>query len=501
MRWPATISRSQFILNALLMDSSLTTNLLKDFARTKIVATVGPASKAPGKLKELILAGADVFRLNMAHGTRKDHEEAINNIRAVADEMEVPIGILVDLAGPKIRLGQLFQDPLQLNTGDAVRFVRGTHSKAADELTCLFEPLIDEVSVGDSVVLADGIARLEVVNKQDDTLNCIVVDGGTIRSRQGVNLPATRLSIPALGEIDKQKAIWAAAWNVDFVSLSFVSCAEEINELKSLLASHKSNALAIAKIEKAEALTQLDSIVKASNGIMVARGDLGVEIAIEKTPAAQKEIIRCCQLHRKPVIVATQMLESMHTSKQPTRAEVTDVANAILDGADACMLSGETAIGKYPTEAVTMMNRIALETERSFAKQESIVTAQGLETKWDAFDAVVYGSAQIAKRVDAGLVVIANTSTKGALLKSKQRDFVPTLCVTDDPKSYREMSLYWGIIPSFSEKSLGEIRIRTYVDAWTKRYTAFGSGEPLVIITDIEVLSGIHNSVLLAHTT
>ena len=481
------------------MDSSLKTNVLEKFARTKIVATVGPASNSPEVLKELIVAGADVFRLNMAHGTRKDHEEAINNIRMVSDQMEVPIGILVDLAGPKIRLGQLFEDPLQLANGDVVKFVRGTESKAADELTCLFEPMIDEVSVGDEVVLADGLARLEVTEKQDDTLTCVVGDGGTVRSRQGVNLPATKLSIPALGEVDKKNAIWAAKWDVDFVSLSFVSRAEEINELKNLLASHQSKALAIAKIEKAEALNQLDSIVKASNGIMVARGDLGVEIPIEKTPAAQKKIIRCCQQHRKPVIVATQMLESMHNSKQPTRAEVTDVANAILDGADACMLSGETAIGKYPSTAVAMMNSIALETEQTFDKQESIVTAQGLETKWDAFDAVVYGSAQVAKRVDAGLVVIANITTKGALYKSKQRDFIPTLAVTDDPKSYREMSLYWGVIPSFSEKSLNDIRIRTYVDAWAKRYTVLESGTPMVIITDIEVLSGIHNSVLLAH--
>ena len=484
-----------------MIDNSLKTDVLQKFARTKIVATIGPASNSPEVLKELILAGADVFRLNMAHGTREDHELAISNIRAVADEMEVPIGILVDLAGPKIRLGQLFQDPLQLNNGDVVKFVRGTESKAVDELTCLFEPLIDEVSVGDEVVLADGLAHLTVTEKDSDSLTCVVGDGGTIRSRQGVNLPATKLSIPALGEVDKQKAIWAAKWDVDFVSLSFVSRAQEINELKSLLASHKSSALAIAKIEKAEAMTQLDSIVKASNGIMVARGDLGVEIPIEKTPAAQKEIIRCCHQNRKPVIVATQMLESMHNSKQPTRAEVTDVANAILDGADACMLSGETAIGQYPVQSVRMMNRIALETEQTFEKQESVVTAQGLETKWDAFDAVVFGSAQIAKRVDAGLVVIANTSTKGALFKSKQRDFVPTLCVTDDPKSYREMSLYWGIIPSYSEKSLKEILIRVYVDAWTKRYTVFESGTPLVIITDIEVLSGIHNSVLMAHTS
>ena len=173
------------------MDNSLKTNVLKEFARTKIVATIGPASNSPEVLKELILAGADVFRLNMAHGTREDHEKAINNIRAVSDEMEIPIGILVDLAGPKIRLGQLFQDPLLLTNGDVVKFVRGTQSNAADELTCLFEPLIDEVSVGDAVVLADGLARLEVTDKQDDMFTCVVGDGGTIRSRQGVNLPAT----------------------------------------------------------------------------------------------------------------------------------------------------------------------------------------------------------------------------------------------------------------------------------------------------------------------
>jgi len=217
------------------MDSSLKTNVLEKFARTKIVATVGPASNSPEVLKELIVAGADVFRLNMAHGTRKDHEEAINNIRMVSDQMEVPIGILVDLAGPKIRLGQLFEDPLQLANGDVVKFVRGTESKAADELTCLFEPMIDEVSVGDEVVLADGLARLEVTEKQDDTLTCVVGDGGTVRSRQGVNLPATKLSIPALGEVDKKNAIWAAKWDVDLSrkpkrSISWIQSSKRLME-------------------------------------------------------------------------------------------------------------------------------------------------------------------------------------------------------------------------------------------------------------------------------
>lgn len=484
------------------MDSDLTNyNTVSSFARTKTVATVGPASRSPEVLAELIKAGVDIFRLNMAHGKKADHEMAIANIRQVADELEVPVGILVDLAGPKIRLGKLLNEPLHLLNDEVVRFVRGTESKAPDELTCLYEPLIDEVKVGDAIVLADGIARLEVTEKTRDELTCVVVDGGSIRSRQGVNLPATTLSIPALGEVDIKKAIWAAEQNVDFVSLSFVSTADDINQLKSLLATYKSHALAIAKIEKAEALQNLDAIVKASNGIMVARGDLGVEIAIEKTPGAQKRIIECCLQHRKPVIVATQMLESMHTSKTPTRAEVTDVANAILDGADACMLSGETAIGQYPVQAVKMMNRIALETENSFRDGVSKVTAHESFKNWDVFDAVSYGGAQIAKRVDAKMVVIVNTSTKAALMKSKQRDFIPVLSVTDDPKCYREMCLYWGIIPTLSDVPIKELKIRTYVDQWTKQYTDFESGSPFVIVTDIEVLNGIHDSVLLARTT
>ena len=474
---------------------------ISNFSRTKIVATVGPASRSREVLADLIIAGVDIFRLNMAHGNQEDHELAITNIRAVADELQVPVGILVDLAGPKIRLGKLLNEPINLVDDEVVRFVRGTESKAPDELTCLYQPMIDEVKVGDAIVLADGIARLTVTGKTADELTCTVVDGGTIRSRQGVNLPATSLSVPALGEKDVAKAIWAAGQNVDFVSLSFVSTANDINQLKSLLASNNSHALAIAKIEKAEALENLDAIVKASNGIMVARGDLGVEIAIEKTPGAQKRIIKSCLKYRKPVIVATQMLESMHTSKTPTRAEVTDVANAILDGADACMLSGETAIGQYPVNAVKMMNSIALETEDSFRGSSSQVTAHDGNHGWDVFDAVIFGSAQIARRVNAEMVVVVNTSTTAALMKSKQRGFIPVLCLTDDPKSYRRMCLFWGVIPSLCDVPITEVLIRTYVDDWTKKFTDFPPGTSFVIVTDIEVLNGIHDSVLVATTT
>ena len=451
-------------------------------------------------LVKLLKAGADVFRINMAHGGREAHEQAIANIRAAGEETGFPAGILIDLAGPKIRLGQLTQDPLEIQNGQQVRFVRGDKSSADNELTCNYESLIDEVTVGEDIVLADGLARLEVIEKTADQLTCTVVDGGKIRSRQGVNLPGTNLSVPALGEIDIQNAIWAAGQGVEFVSLSFVRNAAEVQQLKKLLADSGSSAFVVAKIEKAEAIDQLDSIVKATDAVMVARGDLGVEIPIEKTPAAQKRIIKKCLQYRKPVIVATQMLESMHTSKQPTRAEVTDVANAILDGADACMLSGETAIGEYPVEAVTMMNKIMGETEMAFASRSSRMTAHSDPTGWDISDGVVFGSAQIARRVSACMVVIASTGAKTALLKSKQRDFIPTVCITDLADSFRKMSLFWGVIPVLCPTPIQDTRLRTFVNLWAESFTQVKSGSPYIIITDTEVLPGIHDSVLVAKT-
>jgi pyruvate kinase len=449
-------------------------------------------------LASLLNAGVDVFRINMAHGSRESHTLAVKNIRSASEQSGLPAGILVDLAGPKIRLGQLTQNPLVLENEQEVRIVRGKTASADNELTCIYEPLIDEVAAGDAIVLADGLARLVVTSKESDCLICNVVDGGKIRSRQGVNLPGTHLSVPALGEIDKDNAAWAAGQGVEFVSLSFVRNADEVEELKSILASHNSEALVISKIEKAEALQNLDSIVEATGGVMVARGDLGVEIDIEKTPAAQKRIIKTCLQHRKPVIVATQMLESMHTSKQPTRAEVTDVANAILDGADACMLSGETAIGEYPIEAVTMMNKIMAETEKAFVDRASRMRANEGSSGWEISDAVVFGSAQIAKRINAEMVVIASSATNEALLKSKQRDHIPTVCVTDRIESYRRMAMFWGVIPVFCPTPLNKTNLQEFIAQWAKQNTQLEAGAPFVMVTDTELLPGIHDSVLVA---
>ena len=464
---------------------------LKD-ARTKTVATVGPACGSPEKLTQLLQAGADVFRINMAHGSRESHEQSVNDIRQASEESGLPAGILVDLAGPKIRLGQLTQNPLILENNQTVRMIRGLQANADDELTCNYEPLIDEVAVGDDIVLADGISRIQVLEKSADELVCTVLDGGPLRSRQGVNLPGTKLSVPALGEIDIDNAKWAASMGVEYVSLSFVRNADEVMQLKTLLQAHGSGAMVVSKIEKAEALDRLEEIVIATDAVMVARGDLGVEIPIEQTPLAQKRIIKLCLQHRKPVIVATQMLESMHTSKQPTRAEVTDVANAILDGADACMLSGETAIGEYPVEAVMMMNRIMNEVEQEFIGKVPKVTAYDpAANDWDQASSVLFGAAHTAKRMDSKMVMLVSHSSTTALHKSKQRDYIPTVCITDSLETYRRMSLFWGVTPVLIEIAIEETKLRTFANQWIKTNTQLNKGNSFLIVTDTEVLSGV----------
>ena len=468
---------------------------LNQISRTKTVATVGPACNSVEMLSKLIESGVDVFRLNMAHGSRSDHEAAIKNIRAANDQVGMPSGILIDLAGPKIRLGQLKTDPLTIENGQTVVFCRGSESTEDNSLTCTYESLVDELKIGDAIVLADGLARLQVTEISNDKASCVVIDGGTIRSRQGVNLPGTQLSIPALGEKDKDNAIWAASQDIQFVSLSFVRNADEIRDLKSLLLDHNSNANVIAKIEKQEALENLEEIVKATDAIMVARGDLGVEIAIEKTPMAQKQIIRICSTYRKPVIVATQMLESMHNSKQPTRAEASDVANAILDGADACMLSGETAIGEYPVDSVAVMQRIMLETEEALKGRQSRMSLLEDLPHDQISESIVYGAAQIARKLEAELVFIASSTGGTARLKSKQRDYIKTVCFTDDDQVLKRMCLYWGILPvKLPIEAVSNLR--EFVGDWAKENSHANAGDPVVIVSDTEWMPGVHDAIM-----
>jgi pyruvate kinase len=473
------------------------TEIRRNRARTKIVATVGPACRAPEKLAGLIAAGVDVFRLNMAHGSIESQQQVVDDIRRVSAEVGRPVGILVDLGGPKIRLGELHEDPTHCELGAEFSFVRSGKSIGPRELTSNYELLIDELQTGDVVMLADGTVGMQVIARSADRVTCRVTAAGVIRSRQGINLPGAALSVPAMTEADWDHANWAAKAEVDFVSLSFVRTPVEILQLKDLLLSHSSSAMVVAKIEKREALDRLDDIVAASDAVMVARGDLGVEIDVAETAVAQKRIIAVCQRFLKPVIVATQMLDSMHHSRRPTRAEVSDVSNAILDGADACMLSGETAIGEFSREAVEMMNRIMLATERLLldapTQPPPVAALAGVHP---ITAAVAYGAGRIASQLCAKLVVVATRSGATARVKSKQRDFIPTIGVSESDKTLRKMCLFWGITPLPDAPMAAGPALRTHISNWGKNDGCLVAGDRVVFVTGSEVIPTAHNLVV-----
>jgi pyruvate kinase len=482
--------------------------------RTKIVATVGPVSRAEEALHGLVAAGVDVFRLNMAHGSIAEHQETLDRVRRVSDAAGRPIGVLVDLAGPKIRLGELPGGAVECVEGAEITFVRGA-ATGPGEFTTTYEPLVNELAVGDAVMLADGTVSLVVEERRGDRARCRVVQGGTVRSRQGVNLPGVKLSVAAMSAADWQHAEWAAATGADFVSLSFVRSAVEVKLLKELLRTRGSRARVVAKIEKREALDNLDSIVEAADVVMVARGDLGVEIDVAGMPMVQKQIIRACQRWQKPVIVATQMLDSMQHSRRPTRAETTDVANAILDGADACMLSGETAIGEHPRLAVEMMRRIAAATERQyladrwkylegrFGRDETGAAVAAVEFPpppeklveglHPITQAVVDGAGRIAAELDAKLVVVASKSGVTAIARSKRRGAVPTVGVSDSPATLRQMALYWGVTPLAMDGWADTNELLERVTAWGLAAGRLRRGDRILLVAGTGFGAGGHN--------
>ena len=451
-------------------------------ARTKIVATVGPACGTVEMLVKLIRAGVSVFRINTAHGTVQERDQKLTAIRKASDKTGCPVGVLVDLAGPKIRLGVLHTDPTFCEPDEVFTFIRGDKSSKENELTSTYVPLVSELAVGDSVMLADGTVSMVVTAKTADEVRCKVVGGGTIRSRQGINLPGATLNVAALTEADMTNAIWAAKNEVDFVSLSFVRKAVDVLLLKELLKAQGSQAMVIAKIEKPQALAQLPEIVAAAEGVMVARGDLGVEIDVAEIAVVQKRIVQECQRQGKPVIVATQMLDSMQHNRRPTRAEATDVANAILDGADACMLSGETAIGDFPVETVETMNRIMLATEPLLKERgmSQPVQASGVQP---ITAAAVRGSAVIAEQLGAKLVVVATRGGGTCRLRSKQRDFVPTIGVSDSPIVLRKLSLFWGVTPLAGAPVQDGPELRAFIDRWGREQGLIAKGDSIVFVT------------------
>lgn len=422
----------------------------RPLVKSKIVATVGPASESVERLWELAIAGVDVFRLNFAHG-RHDHLATLaERIRSISQELGRTIGILGDLSGPKIRLGQLAEDPLTVSRGQSFVFHREPEPLDPARLWASYEGLIDDLRVGDQILLADGSVSMKVTAKSDDSAACVVVQPGILRSRQGINLPGVHLRVPCLTDKDHEDLNWALDNRLDFLGLSFVRCRDDILELRRRIERHPSGwaPWIVAKIEKPQAVEDLDGILAETDAVMVARGDLGVEVDIVRVPVIQKRIIRACNARRVPVITATQMLDSMHEHDRPTRAEASDVANAVLDGSDALMLSGETAIGKFPLASVTMMSRIACEAEPFvIPMKDRPQDAASRNVASQTTRAVTLGAAHAAQQVDARMIVVVTRTGRTAISVSELRSQIPILALTDEPAAARRLCLAWGVTP------------------------------------------------------
>lgn len=473
-------------------------------ARTKIVATLGPASESADVIRQLVRAGVDVFRLNFSHGEWKWHTAVVERIRAVTAELECEVGILQDLGGPKIRLGDLPDGKLITAEGETYRFVQDPTGKPHD-LSLTYSHLIDDFTEGQTILLADGAVAMRVVKKGSDYAEAEVTLPGELRSRQGVNLPGANLNLASLTEKDLHDLDWTATHAIDFVGMSFVRRPEDVAALRRELDRRKSAAQIIAKIEKPEALTCLDGIIARSDGIMVARGDLGVEIDVARVPVVQKDIIHRCHQLGVPVITATQMLESMRSSNRPTRAEATDVANAILDGTDAVMLSAETASGSYPVAAVETMNRIARETEAAQLSWDVIrrqarplvmrARAAGSATA-DVTHKVVIAAGELADQIGARFIVAATHGGHTALGLAKLRLRTSVLGLSDQPETVRRMSLYWGVIPM----SLAEPRVPTEylskLGEWIVRERLATTGDRIVVVFGNHWADGEYNALL-----
>jgi pyruvate kinase len=412
--------------------------------KTKMVCTIGPASDSEQMIEKLIRAGMNVARLNFSHGTYAQHASSIKIIRKISTRLNLPIAVLQDLPGPKVRTGALKQGEVLLKDGN--EFVLSTRKFTGDEhmVSVNLPSFSDDVKEGDRIFLNDGAIALIVLDSSDTEVRCKVINGGVLSAEKGVNVPDVRLSVSSVTVNDLEHLIFGLEQGVDYVALSFVRGADDIIGVRKFLRERDDNVPLIAKIEKHEAVENIDEIITEADGIMIARGDLGVEIPLTTVPLLQKEIISKCNRLGKPVIVATQMLESMIHSPRPTRAEASDVANAILDGADAVMLSGETAVGKYPEESALVMRQIALETEKTLP-YHSMLSAKADTVVPQTDDAISYAACNIAEQLSAKAIIAYTTSGSTAHRVAKYRPGTPILAITTRDRIRRRLSLYWGI--------------------------------------------------------
>ena len=450
--------------------------------KTKIVCTIGPASESVDTLKELIKTGLNVCRLNFSHGNYEEHGKRIDNIKAARNEMKLPIAILLDTKGPEIRTGK-FSSP-EVNLVEGQNFIITMEEVLGDETKCTvsYKELVNDVKPGNQILIDDGLVGLAVKEIKGQEILCIVQNAGTIKDNKGVNVPNVKINLPAITPKDKKDIEFGIEQGIDFIAASFVRKASDVLAIREILEENNAtNIQIISKIENQEGVDNIDEILEVSDGLMVARGDLGVEIPTEDIPIVQKELIKKCNILGKPVITATQMLDSMIRNPRPTRAEVTDVANAIFDGTDAIMLSGETAAGKYPLESVKTMASIAIRAEQTLDYEELLKTKVKLR-QLNITNAISHATCTTAIDLKASAIITATASGYTARMVSSYRPSAPIIAATNSEMVMRQMGLVWGVYPLLAEKGLStdDVFEKSVQSALDMDYISSGD---LVVIT------------------
>jgi pyruvate kinase len=449
--------------------------------RTKIVATIGPASQSQDVLRRMILAGLDVVRLNFSHGDYEAHAAVIEGVRELSHELDVPIGILGDLRGPRIRVGEIEEGVIDLVQGQTLVLTPESVLGNSQRVSISFPGLAGDLKPDDLLLVDDGDVELRVEKLEaSGDIHCCVMEGGTLSSRRGINLPGIRVSLPSVTEKDERDVAFAVEQGIDFLALSFVQSATDVRSLKQLLARLDADMPIIAKIEKQGALDDIKAIIEEAYGVMVARGDLALEMSFQEVPVAQKQIIAKCRAAAAPVITATQMLESMMTETHPTRAEATDVANAIFDGTDALMLSGETAIGRYPAESVATMAIIAARAEAAWLSGE-VAELPDLPTDPTTDSTIAYLSHMAACRLKVAAVVTYTQSGSTARRLCRHRPRAPILALTPQPGTRRRLALSWGVQPVLSDEIHDATEVSTHAIEQVRRCGLAEPGNNIVI--------------------
>ena len=467
----------------------------ENLPRTKIVCTLGPATDAPGELDALIEAGMSVARINFSHGAHADHARRIGMVREAAARAGATVAVLADLQGPKFRIGDIAGGKTVLEKGGSLRLTTRTVAGDAQAVTLPHPDVVAALAPGERLLLDDGLLQLRVESKSESELVCRVLVGGVLGSRKGVSVPDSNLTTPSLTEKDREDAGFAVRQGADLLALSFVRSAADVHTLRDLLAGLQADVQVVAKIEKSQALDSFPEILAASDAVMVARGDLGVETPAEEVPIHQKEIIRACNDAGKPVITATQMLQSMVESPTATRAEASDVANAILDGTDAVMLSAETAVGKYPVEAVRMMQRIAERTEPHLASRLAMARTPAI----DPTDAIAQAAVDTASDLDAAAIVSVTFTGYAPQRISKYRPPTPVLAVTPDPRVQHRLALVWGVLPWGMPHAQSAEEVLNLALAAVRETGVAGPGDSIVLTASIPVADRGHTNFLKVH--